>query len=112
MKIYKIKISIKVTHRTIDLMRMPKRWRRSIIVWWQKKQLDKHFKKLNWGDKEVYKLTMYCGSLKEAIHTLSRELIKSFGLDPYSYLDSRLRDHATHLVDGGFTVGWDNHKKW
>ncbi len=76
--------------------------------WWfkiklilDKLKLKRKFKKLNWSEEEMWELTQYCCSLKDAVRTLRDELTKNFRLFPL----------AEKLIYDGYERDWKRKKR-
>ncbi len=100
---YKLKIKLMLIPYKIDFHLVL--WRKIRYKLWMmihSRRLKRHFKRLNWSDKDVLDMTlMRCGSMNEAISVLSDELLDSYGKDRYN-----IRDVAIELVENGFENIW------
>lgn len=66
---------------------------RSMYVNATKRKLRRHFIKLAWDKSYVWKKTMFCGCLDDAVARLRYELLESFGLEKkwlYAEADSMI----------------------
>ena len=76
-------------------------FRRSIYMKVTKKKLQKHFEKLAWNRSDVYKMTMFSGSLRDAVIHLRYKLFESFGMDM-----EWLYPEAESMILNGFENDW------
>ncbi len=96
MKLFKFKIKIEIEPLYVYPFTFLFDWiedAKDLHDYWK---VRRKFKKLNWNDDQVWKLTSYAGSLVEAIDMLTHELTDN----------RRLFPKIRKLVDAGFERDW------
>lgn len=69
----------------------------------QKRQIKKQFKKLNWDNEEVFKITSHVPSLVDATRVLTLKLLEHSDVDVEN---KDLYNYAKKLVHSGFNRSW------
>lgn len=102
MKIYKLKIKIEIEPMYIYPFGFLVEWYNVIELIVIHIRIKRHFNKLAWTEDKIWKMTMYCGSLNEAIGHLAYKLLSDFGRD-----EKRFYPVARKLITDGFEREWE-----
>ena len=78
--------------------------KRRYIAMQSKKKLKRTLRDMAWNDREITKITRYCGGLSEAIHYLSSEVLYKAGFPYRSH--SVWMPFVRPMIERRFEQGW------
>lgn len=106
MKIYLPILSIQKIE--IDPFKKFKKWWSTYTLWKRKRKLKKYYKKQNWNQNDIWRMTRGCGSLDDAINTLAHDIVFDFEIIKKDYVNfsllrkKKLLNYIKNIIEKDF----------